>query len=74
MAKVKTAGHGMEEREQRVTDNEPTRAEIEERAYYRYVSRGCIDGFDGEDWQLAETELRGEQPVIREPDARDRAR
>lgn len=38
---------------------EPTRAEIRERAYHRYVERGRIDGFDREDWCLAERELRG---------------
>ena len=42
---------------------EPTHADIQERAYYRYVDRGRVDGFDREDWRLAETELRGgEQP------------
>lgn len=39
--------------------HEPTDAEIQERAYYRYMDRGRIDGFDREDWRLAETELRG---------------
>jgi hypothetical protein len=75
MAKVKTVEHVTEQRQQRVPDHEPiraeieepTRAEIEERAYSRYVDRGRIDGFDGEDWHLAETELRGEQAAAREP-------
>jgi hypothetical protein len=40
---------------------EPTHAEIQERAYYRYVDRGRIDGLDREDWCLAETELRGDE-------------
>jgi hypothetical protein len=53
---------------------EPTRADIQERAYYRYVDRGRVDGFDREDWHLAESELRaGEQPV-REPVEPDRVR
>ena len=59
-----------EDRKQRsAAIHEPTHAEIQERAYYRYVDRGRIDGFDREDWRLAETELRGgEQPAVREPD------
>lgn len=43
---------------QPVTAHEPTRAEIEARAYYRYVERGCVDGCDVEDWLTAEDELR----------------
>jgi hypothetical protein len=53
---------------------EPTHADIQERAYYRYLDRGRIDGFDREDWHLAESELRaGEQPA-REPVEPDRVR
>jgi hypothetical protein len=37
---------------------ELTHAEIETRAYYRYVERGCLDGFDVDDWLAAEVELR----------------
>ena len=37
---------------------ELTRAEIETRAYYRYVERGRLDGFDVDDWLAAEAELR----------------
>ena len=33
-------------------------AEIETRAYYRYVERGRFDGFDVDDWLAAEAELR----------------
>lgn len=38
---------------------EPTHEEIAKRAYELYLSRGSVDGYHEEDWQLAETELRG---------------
>jgi hypothetical protein len=71
MAKLKTVEPVVEQRTQPpAAIYEPTQAEIQERAYYRYVDRGRIDGFDREDWYFAETELRGgEQPTVREPDA-----
>ncbi len=71
MAKVKTVKSVAEECKQALpAEHEPTRGEIEERAYYRYVDRGRVDGLDGEDWYSAEAELRGgEQLVVREPDA-----
>ena len=74
MAKLKTVEPAVEQRTQPpATSHEPTQAEIQERAYYRYVDRGRIDGFDREDWYLAETALRGgEQPPVREPDALNR--
>jgi len=70
MAKLKTVEPVAEQRTQPpAAIHEPTHAEIQERAYYRYVDRGRIDGCDREDWRLAETELRGgEQPAVREPD------
>jgi hypothetical protein len=69
MAKVKTVEQIGEKKKQPIAAiHEPTHAEIQECAYYRYVDRGRIDGFDREDWYLAETELRA-QPVLREPDA-----
>jgi hypothetical protein len=42
-------------------------AEIQECAYFRYLDRGCIDGFDREDWLLAEAELRGANQPVRSP-------
>lgn len=69
MAKLKTVEPVAEQRTQPLAAiHEPTHAEIQERAYYRYVDRGRIDGCDREDWRLAETELRGEQPAVGEPD------
>ena len=47
-----------------VETHEPTHAEIQGRAYYRYIDRGRVDGFDHEDWQLAEAELRPASPLI----------
>ncbi len=32
---------------------------VEARAYARYLERGCVDGFDLDDWLAAEAELRG---------------
>jgi hypothetical protein len=43
--------------------HEPAHAEIRERAYYRYVDRGRVDGFHLEDWYLAEAELRAQPPL-----------
>lgn len=37
---------------------EPDRIEIERRAYFRYLERGCTDGFALQDWLAAEAELR----------------
>ena len=34
--------------------------ELERRAYFRYLDRGCVDGRALEDWLAAETELREE--------------
>ena len=43
---------------------QPTREEIEARAYFRYLDRGQIDGSDVEDWLAAEEELRrGPEPL-----------
>ena len=42
--------------------------EIERRAYFRYLDRGCEDGLALDDWIAAETELRQENalhPAIR---------
>ena len=70
MAKRKTNQPvALDSKERSPAIHEPTHAAIQGRAYYRYVDRGRIDGFDREDWRLAETELRGgEQPAVREPD------
>ena len=66
MAKLKTVEPVAEQRTQPpAAIHEPTHAEIQERAYHRYVDCGRIDGCDREDWYLAETELRGgEQPAV----------
>ena len=41
--------------------NEPSRGEIERRAYELYVARGEVDGYDQEDWLQAEQELKEAQ-------------
>jgi hypothetical protein len=38
--------------------SEPDREDIERRAYFRYLERGRVDGFDLEDWVAAEAELK----------------
>ena len=40
---------------------EPSREEIERRAYELYVARGEVDGYDQEDWLQAEQELKEAQ-------------
>ena len=42
------------------SDGEPSRDQIQERAYYRYVERGRADGKALDDWLVAETEIRDE--------------
>ena len=37
---------------------QPTHQEIEVRAYFRYVERGCVDGCALDDWLAAEAELQ----------------
>jgi len=32
--------------------------ELERRAYFHYLDRGCVDGLALEDWLTAESELR----------------
>ncbi|MGH2396247.1 MAG: DUF2934 domain-containing protein [bacterium] len=44
-------------RRQASTANEPTREEIERRAYELYLGRGATDGHALEDWLQAEREL-----------------
>jgi hypothetical protein len=34
-----------------------THQEIELRAYFRYLERGCVDGCELDDWLAAESEL-----------------
>ena len=44
--------------DQVVTVYEPTFEEIRARAHEIYVQRGCVLGFDLEDWLQAESELK----------------
>jgi hypothetical protein len=48
-----------------ISPNEPTIEEIRARAYEVYVERGRSDGFDLENWLLAEEELKqnGSKPT-----------
>jgi hypothetical protein len=41
--------------------------ELERRAYFHYLDRGCVDGLALEDWLAAESELREETEGAREP-------
>jgi hypothetical protein len=43
------------------TRYDPTREEIEERAYQCWYDRGCPDGSPEVDWSRAERELRSER-------------
>ena len=42
------------------SEAEPSRDQIQERAYYRYVERGRADGKALDDWLVAETEIQGQ--------------
>ena len=42
--------------------------ELERRAYFRYLDRGCVDGLALEDWLAAESELREEAESSTSPD------
>jgi len=42
--------------------------ELERRAYFRYLDRGCVDGRALEDWLAAESELREEAESSTSPD------
>ena len=42
--------------------------ELERRAYFRYLDRGCVDGLALEDWLAAECELREETEGATSPD------
>jgi Protein of unknown function (DUF2934) len=50
--------------EQLATIHEPTHAEIEVCACYRYLERGLQDGFDLDDWLAAEADLRANRGVL----------
>ena len=53
----------------------PRAEQIEQRAYERYVGRGCEDGHDVDDWLAAEKELTepSEQSTSSKPRARTAA-
>ena len=58
MAHLKTATPSRESTAQSpAATQQPSHAAIEERAYHRYVERGRLNGFDVEDWLVAETDL-----------------
>ncbi|MEQ1871061.1 MAG: DUF2934 domain-containing protein [Vicinamibacterales bacterium] len=67
MAKLKTATRSQESAMlSPAATQHPSRAEIEECAYYRYVERGRLDGFDVDDWLAAEADVRPSPEVLAE--------
>jgi DUF2934 family protein len=58
VATVKSPAKVQQPAKQQAATQEPTHAQIEERAYYRYLERGCLDGSDLDDWFAAEADLR----------------
>jgi hypothetical protein len=44
---------------------EANHEEVEVRAYFRYLDRGCVDGWDLDDWLAAEADLRPERDGAR---------
>ncbi len=61
MTKVTTVESLGEERHPPQSQHTEAPEDVQERAYYRYVDRGRIDGFDRDDWYAAETELRADK-------------
>ena len=57
MATVKSRTKVQRPATQQAATRESTQAQIEERAYYRYVERGRGDGSDLDDWFAAEADL-----------------
>jgi len=55
----KPVGKSSPETEPQIPERNPTRDEIEVRAYQIYVERGGTDGQHVEDWLQAERELLG---------------
>ena len=52
---------------QQVTDGDAANERIARRAYELYEQRGCVDGFDTQDW------LQAEQEVLGQPERADAA-
>jgi hypothetical protein len=66
MAKLKTATRSQESATQSPAATQQPSREVEERAYYRYVERGRLDGLDVEDWLAAEADLCSSPEVLAE--------
>ena len=70
--KAKVVAAGMEEREQEVAESSRTQSqlasaasleEIQQRAYVLHLERGCVRGYDMDDWLQAERELKEKNQV-----------
>jgi len=70
--KAKVVAAGMEDSEQEVTElartqpqlaSAPSLEEIQQRAYVLHLERGCVHGYDLEDWLQAEHELKEKNQV-----------
>jgi Protein of unknown function (DUF2934) len=64
MAAVKSPAKFQQPATQQAAAQEPTHAQIEERAYYRYLERGRVDGSDLDDWFAAEADLRSSTEAL----------
>jgi len=65
--KAKVVAAGMEHREQEVVESAgtqpqlasaPSLEEIQQRAHELHLERGCVHGYDFDDWLQAESELK----------------
>jgi hypothetical protein len=57
--------HVVRERSKASPKLKPTRAQIQQRAYFIYLNRGATDGWDVEDWLQAEYELDKEYDLTK---------
>ena len=64
MATVKSPAKARQPAKLQTTAQEPTHAQIQERAYYRYLERGRVDGSDLDDWFAAEADLRSNPEAL----------
>lgn len=55
----KGTGHGADRKHAALTEELPSSEQVAQRAYERYLERGCGPGEDVSDWLQAEQELRG---------------
>ena len=64
MATVQSRAKAKQPAKLQAVTQEPTHAQIQQRAYYRYLERGRVDGSDIDDWFAAEADLRSSTEAL----------